>query len=416
MWFVGKDFALDSKAILVIGGGLEAVEGIRQLKESGFFTIVCDGDENAPCFALADATIVSSIYHAEECVPAVAKYHQGQRKIDGLIVLACDAPHVGARVAKEIGVPGLSVDVADRMVDKLQMKLWLQKGGVRVPDFAQVYNYEEVKDHLSKWKKIVVKPTDSRGSKGVTILDETGDAAWAFQYARSFSPSGHVMVERFISGLQLSTESLVVEGKAYTIGFADRNYEYLDRFAPFVIENGGDLPSKLARDSIDNICTILDQAARSVEIENGPLKGDLVIDDTGTVYIIELAARLSGGHFCTFDIPFSTGVELVTLAAKLATGFDVSEEDLAPKYQKNISIRLLFPDIEGEIISVSGVEEASASEGVLKVLVWAKKGMQSRLPTNSGGSLGVVIASGEDRHLAQQNALNGLGKIHLEVH
>lgn len=406
---------LKKKTILVIGGGLEAVEGVRQLQEDGFFVVVCDGNDKAPCFELADAAIVASIYHAEQCVPAVSDYHRSVRAIDGLIVLACDAPHVGARVCKEIGISGLEVAVADRMVNKLEMKEYLQAGNVCVPDFAAVQSVDQTRAYLHQWGKIVVKPVDSRGSKGVSILDEGGDADWAFGHALEFSPTQSVMVERFISGLQLSTEGLVVDGKAYTTGFADRNYELLEKFAPFVIENGGALPTCLPGETVQEICAILDQAAAALGIYSGPLKGDLVVDEDGKVYIIELAARLSGGHFCTFDIPYSTGVYLVPMAARLAVGLPVSEQDLTPKHEKQVCIRLLFPDQEGVIERVSGVERASNGHGVLKTIVWAKAGDECRLPTNSGGSLGVVIATGATRSDAQQNAEVAVGLIELDV-
>lgn len=403
------------KTILVIGGGLEAVEGIAQLKADGFFVAVCDGNDEAPGFGPADAAIVASIYHAEQCVPAIAEFHRNVRAIDGLIVLACDAPHVGARVAAAIDIPGLPVAVADRMVDKLAMKEQLQACGIAVPDFSSIKDLASLNALVGKWGKIVVKPVDSRGSKGVSVLDHTGDAAWAFDHAKAQSPSGRVMAERFVEGRQLSTESLVVDGVAHTIGLADRNYEFMARYAPFVIENGGDLPSDLPSATLDRVCDVLNAASVALELHSGPVKGDLVIDDKGGVFVIELAARLSGGHLCTFEIPFSTGVELVTLAGRLATGQAVTASDLAPRSNKSVCIRLLFPEQEGELKKVSGLAAASGSEGVLKMLVWAVEGMQCKLPTNSGGSLGMVITTADNRLEAQARAQKALDRIQLDI-
>ena len=60
------------------------------------------------------------------------------------------------------------------------------------------------------------------------------------------------MIEKYIEGPQLSTESIIINGKCYTIGFSDRNYEYLNKFSPYIIENGGDLPSALPSQIQDN--------------------------------------------------------------------------------------------------------------------------------------------------------------------
>ena len=46
------------------------------------------------------------------------------------------------------------------------------------------------------------------------------------------------MIEKYLDGPQVSTESFVVNGKIYNIGFADRNYKDMDKFLPNIIENG----------------------------------------------------------------------------------------------------------------------------------------------------------------------------------
>ena len=99
---------------------------------------------------------------------------------------------------------------------------------------------------VERGRDLVIKPVDSRGSRGVQRVSHVEDLTKAFLFARSHSPSERVMVEQYLDGPQISTESIVVDGRCYTPGFSDRNYEYLERYAPFFIENGGDLPSHLA--------------------------------------------------------------------------------------------------------------------------------------------------------------------------
>jgi hypothetical protein len=84
------------------------------------------------------------------------------------------------------------------------------------------------------------------------------------------------------------------DGKCFTPGFSDRNYEYLERYAPFFIENGGDLPSSLPPKIQAKVRDVVARAAAALGIVNGTVKGDIVVHD-GEPYVIELAARLSGG-------------------------------------------------------------------------------------------------------------------------
>ena len=87
------------------------------------------------------------------------------------------------------------------------------------------------------------------------------------------------MVEEFLDGPQVSTESLVVRGVTHTPGFADRNYEYLDRYAPHIIENGGELPSHLDSATKSAVREVVDRAAASLGVTDGVVKGDIVIHD-----------------------------------------------------------------------------------------------------------------------------------------
>jgi len=90
---------------------------------------------------------------------------------------------------------------------------------------------------------LVLKPVDGRGARGVLRLTKDTDLAWAFAHATSQSRRGGVMVEEYLAGPQISTEGLLVDGEGTTCGFIDRNYEHLDTFAPYIVENGGEQPS-----------------------------------------------------------------------------------------------------------------------------------------------------------------------------
>src|SRR5262249_61469477 len=121
----------------------------------------------------------------------------------------------------------------------------------------------------------IVRRVGRRGARGVlrSLLDV--DPRRAFTLAAAESPTGRVMVERFIPGPQVSTESVVVGGRTTTIGFSDRNYELLDRFAPFVIENGGDLPSRLHAAVLERIERLVADAAAALGIPPGTVHGDI---------------------------------------------------------------------------------------------------------------------------------------------
>jgi len=403
-----------SKTILIVSGGIEAVAGIRVAKDMGLHVVVSDMNPNAPGFAVADDRILASTYDVAATVAAATDFHRNVRPIDGVICIASDVPLTVASVAAALGLPGIPVAAARLATDKLAMKQRFAADGVPIPWFSPVESTNHLRQLVMQHGfPLVLKPVDSRGSRGVLRLLAGVDLEWAFQVAQGHSPTGRVMVERFLQGQQVSTESLVLEGVAYTPGFADRNYEFLERFAPHIIENGGQLPSRLSATTQIAVRGLVNRAARSMGIENGVVKGDIVVWD-GAAYVIELAARLSGGYLCTHEIPLNTGVDLVGSAIRLALGESVDPHVLQPKFIRPVVQRCLFPK-PGRIVRINGVEQARILPGIEEVIITASPGDVVVSPDDSNKTAGVVIATADTPDEAVRRAEIAISQIIVET-
>ena len=283
------------KTILIISGGVEAVPIIERAKALGLKVAVSDGNADAPGFRMADFKIIASTYDEKKTAELAFELNEAER-IDGVMAAAADVPLTVAFVAERLKLPGISVNSARIVADKLLMKETFAASGVPVPWFSQVRSAEHLEKLLREKKTLVIKPVDSRGARGVVRLNEGVDIAWAFDEAMKNSPSCRVMAEEWINGRQISTESIITPDGVITPGLSDRNYEQLERFAPFVIEDGGDLPAILTADERAEIDRIIGKVARSNGMKSGTIKGDIVIGESGPI-VIEVAARLSGGYF-----------------------------------------------------------------------------------------------------------------------
>ena len=119
-------------------------------------------------------------------------------------------------------------------------------------------------------------------------LQDKADEQWSRRHLYQLAIEAD-LVESFLDGLQISTESLMYRGKASTPGFADRNYEFLDTYAPYIIENGGWVPSRVTPDQRARVEQVMEDAALALDITDGVVKGDVVWTGDGPV-VIELAA------------------------------------------------------------------------------------------------------------------------------
>jgi biotin carboxylase len=406
--------APSGKTLLIISGGIEAADAARRAKEMGYTVVVSDRDPEAPGFAFADSCLIADVYGAGETAAAAERYNRKIRKIDGVICVAADAPVTAATVAQRLRLPGLPLHVAELACDKLAMKKCFLSAGVAVPWFAEVRTPQELQRiAVERGRDLVIKPVDSRGSRGVQRVAKVADMSAAFLLARSHSPSERVMVEQYLEGPQVSTESIIIDGQCFTPGFSDRNYEFLERYAPFFIENGGDLPSHLPSDIQAKVRELVGRAAGAMGITQGTVKGDIVIHK-GEPYVIELAARLSGGFFCTREIPLNTGVDFIGAAIKVALGETVSPDELAPRHALPVVQRYAFPKA-GTVKAVHGTDAARAVPGVAELIVTAKPGDIIPPAGDKRPSAAMVLATGASREAALKAANDAIALIHIET-
>jgi biotin carboxylase len=400
------------KTLLIVSGGIEAAHAAKRAKEMGLYVVVSDRDHEAPGFAYADSCLIADVYGADETAAAAERYSRKIRKIDGVICVAADAPQTTAAIVKRLGLPGLSTESARLACDKLAMKERFLAAGVPIPWFAPVTTVQQLQRiAIERGRDLVIKPVDSRGSRGVQRVAQVEDLTKAFAFAREHSPTQRVMVEQYLDGPQVSTESIVVNGRCFTPGFSDRNYEYLDRYAPFFIENGGDLPSHLPSETQAKVREVVAAAAQALGIVNGTVKGDIVVHN-GQPHVIELAARLSGGFFCTREIPLNTGVDFIGAAIRIALGEQVSEAELQPTHFTPVIQRYAFPD-PGRIVSVEGEADARAVPGIAEVVVTAKPGDIIPPAGDKRPSAAMVLATGASREDALKAANDALSHLRI---
>lgn len=378
----------------------------------GLYVVTSDLDPRAPGMAIADDTLVASTYDKDVTVAEVKRYSNEVRPIDGVICIASDVPLTVASVAAALGLPGISLEAARLATDKLAMKKRFAADGVPIPWFSPVHTLQHLQELVdTEGLPLVIKPVDSRGARGVQRLLPGVDLSNAYTLARQHSPTQRVMVERFMPGPQVSTESLVIDGIAHTPGFADRNYELLERYAPHIIENGGQLPSHLPPHTQQAVRDLVQKAAASLGIRNGVVKGDIVVTD-GQPYVIELAARLSGGYFCTHEIPLNTGVNLVGAAIRQALGEAVDPADLQPRFSRPVAQRYWFPE-PGIVQAIEGADAFQDHPDVAYLELRVQPGDRVGPIDSHPARAGVVITTGATTQAAVELANRVVGSIRI---
>jgi biotin carboxylase len=403
------------RILMIIGAGVEQIPAYMAAKRRGLIVVGTDANPNAPGFSYSDYKILVSTRDANATEIESKKFNE-MHPISGVMTIANDVPYTVARVAKALRLPSISLEAALCVTDKKLMKEKFLKNEVACPWFAEVDSLKDLCAYVSvePSKIFVLKPVDGRGARGVLLIDSNTKLAWAYSESKRWGDCGRLILEEFIPGLQLSTESFIRQGVCYTAAIAERNYSRLEQFSPNIIEDGGTIPALIDAELKVKIDELILKGARALGIHEGIVKGDIVIDNEGNPLIIELAARLSGGWFATHQIPAATGIDLVEAVISYSLGDEVNPQSLMPVRNNATAIRYWFPP-QGRVQSINGELDLQDTLGLLSYGFFRDVGdLQPKIKMHSD-RFGYVIVTGENREEAIANVNNALACITIEV-
>ncbi|MCG9729232.1 ATP-grasp domain-containing protein [Shewanella sp. Isolate13] len=389
------------KTVLLLGGSRDQLFLIKTANNMGLHTVVVDANPESPGFAIADDYAVVSTMDLGALKAFVDDYQEQQRKIDAVCVMGSDISQYVAQLAEHIQVPHIPIEAAMITTNKLKMKQCFERQGVAIPWFCLLDSAEHLAQIAAKrGLPLIIKPLDRSGARGVFLLTQDSDLSALYDKAKSESFAGDVMVEEYLAGPQISTETIMYRGQAYTPGYVDRNYEMLSRFAPNIIENGGWQPSLIQGEERAKVEALIEQAALALGLTDGVIKGDIVYTDVGPK-IIEVATRLSGGDFSESLVPLGLGINYVEAALKIALGEPPELEKLTPVIDQAVANRYFFPK-PGKVTSISGIEAIQAEDFVKKLEIWYQVGDVVPETTSHASRFGVFIVTADNRQQLEQ--------------
>jgi len=402
------------KTLLIIGAGREQVPAYSLAKQKGYVVVGTDIDPFAPGFDLADFRLLCSTRDVEATLAAVIAFHQ-QHHISGVMTIANDCPYTVSRVAEALGLPCAPSECVRRLTDKVEMKICFQAATVKTPEFWVVQSIEDLTARMRLLDEgpFILKPSDGRGSRGVLFIENDGDLTWAYTHAMSTCANGRLVLERFVAGPQLSVEGIFVDGKYYAVAYADRNYDNLEKTKPYIVEDGGVIPSKYEGTILEDICNLIERGAKALGLTFGSVKADIVMGKNGPE-IIELAGRLSGNYLATHHIPMAYGVDLVGALIDLCMGKAIDVKALIPIQKKFLGVRYFFP-VAGVIESIENVNEVASLAYVRLLDIYVSPGDTQPPIDNHGARAGTIICEGDTYAEAKMRVENAVSVIDFKV-
>lgn len=332
--------------IIILGGGIDQLPTVIESKKIGLKTLVFD--KNKKCIAkdYSDYFYNVSARNYKKIIDTLLTSKINLKLIKGIMVAGTDIPQIASRISERLNIYyPINLNAAENSTNKVLMKNNLIDNKILTPKFKVIGKFNEFIKNLKENPK-VLKPDKGSGSRGVFKVSKKLNKINLkdiFVQSLKISQNKILILEDFIEGDQISTESLIYNNKIYTFGLALRNYIDTKVFLPQFLENGGIQPYPKYLSRLDEINKLLLKIVNANNIKNGVIKADLVIQKkTKKIYVIEYALRLSGGDFSSFIIPKSTGFNFIKNCINIFINKEIKINKNIKNYKFLFANRYLF--------------------------------------------------------------------------
>jgi biotin carboxylase len=378
---------------LFLGGSISQLPAIRAARADGHRVLVVDGDQDAIGFAEADA--FAAVDFSD--VPAVADFARAEHANAVLAVCSDRAVLPAALVAERLGLPGIGRDVACRMTDKAAMRACLADAGIAQPAHARVRDEAELAAAAERVGfPAVLKPADSGGQRGLFLVESHEAARDRLPAVLTASRGGAALFEQYVAGTELNTLVVVRAGTASLVVASDR---LRPQGLGFGVGWAHRYPSALPRTTLERVRLTAFGAVEALGLRDGIAFPQLLADEQGDVYVVEVAARIGAGQMADLA-RLATGVDLYRIAFLQGLGERVPDELVEPRFDRPVAIRFFTaepgPLPTGTVVSVDGLEAVRAAEGVLEAGLYITLGETIRPVQVDADRRGYVVATGSD--------------------
>jgi biotin carboxylase len=277
------------KSIFLIGVGEIGLNQIRWAQDAGFFVITSNMDPDAPAFKLADVGVV---LNGSDTRSLVGYALENQERYNILAVYSGNDFGVfsASCVAQSLKVPSPSVAAVSRGLSKTLMKTCWAHNGVPTPAFQMVRTETEARQCAELFgMPIILKPPDSSGSQGIQVIEKMGELEPALDRAFRYSKRDQMIIEKHVDGRHIDANAFFWGDRFYATGLSERYFSPI----PYRVPIGGYEPAILSVDEKDMVNTVFEKATRALGINQGPVKGDFILNSEG-IHVIEVSARFHG--------------------------------------------------------------------------------------------------------------------------
>lgn len=369
--------------ILLLGGSPQQVIAIETAKRLGLYTILCDYLPDNPGQFHADKFYRESTTDKEKILQIAKK-----EKIDYIIAYASDpAAPTAAYVAEKMGLPTNPYNAVETLCNKDLFREFLRTHGFNAPKAGGFQTKESALAGIESFTfPVIIKPVDSSGSKGATVIRGKEDIETAVDFAFSFSRSHRIIIEEFIEKNHpylIGGDIFVSDGKVIRWGLMNC---HRDNNVNPLVPVGKSYPPVLEKTALQEVKNTLQRLVTELGIRFGPMNVELIVDVHNRVFPIDIGPR-SGGNMIPDLLGMIFRCDVVEMSVRAAMGesIDADTED----GERFFATLNLHSDKNGIFERVDFSNEIE--QYIIRKNIYKKPGDAVEYFANAANALGIVF-------------------------
>lgn len=266
-----------------------------------------------------------------------------------------------AEAREQLGLPGMSAEVAQNFRDKSRMKTLLREGGIPCARHRLVASEREAWGFADEVGfPLVVKPPAGAASQATYRVDGP-DALREALHAVGPTAGGEVLLEEFVTGAEYSFDTLSLNGQVVYHSLTSYDPTPLEAMQQPWVQWTVLLPREVDDPGFDDIRSVAPRAIEVLGMQTGMCHLEWFRRRDGSLTISEVAARPPGAQIMTM-ISRAHDWDALGAWARLMV-FDTFESP--PERRYSVGAAFLRGQGEGRVRAVHGIEQVHQEIGHL---------------------------------------------------
>ena len=359
---------MKQKKLMLLGGIRYLLPVIKAAHEQGYYVITADYLPDNIAHQYSDEYVNVSIID-KEAVLKVAR----EKEIDGIMSFGVDPGVIAASyVQNRMGLPSFGPFESVKILQhKDKFRDFLTENGFNVPwayGFSSEAEAWEAREKFSY--PLIVKPTDSAGSKGCTRVDRVEELMSAIQYAFKFTIGGHIIIEEFLEkkGCSSDSDSYAKDGQLRFVSFSAQRFD-ANAVNPYT-PSAYSWPSTFSKEEEVYLTREIQRLITLLGMKTSVFNIEVRVATNNKPYIMELTPR-GGGNRLSEMLRYATGVDLITAITRAVVGDEPEVIEQKP-YNGDWAEIILHADNDGEFVGLQ-IDPALPAE-IVEEDLWVKPG------------------------------------------